>query len=215
MNSHCSFPRERSGTTSRSSIGSVRWAGRPPCGSADRTRPEESTQLLTGRSRQSADVRLSAPFRAATAAPTQQHTSPPFTSRAAAPVGEAVATAAPGATAAKAACRAVKRGKGGAKSQRRGLRRSRARANSGSEAGRAREKLEFELRVHVPGVLQTAQQPIHAYARKGTTRTTHHTKIKLFTVYTLICTRTKTDKKDPVLETRGLACHVLTLTATA
>lgn len=160
MNSHCSFPRERSGTTSRSSIGSVRWAGRPPCGSADRTRPEESTQLLTGRSRQPADVRLSTPSRAATAALTQQHTSPPFTSRAAAPVGEAVATAAPGATAAKAACRAVKRGKGGAKSQRLGLRRSRARANSGSEARLARESLrKLEFRVHVPGVVQTAQQP--------------------------------------------------------
>lgn len=60
----------------------------------------------------------------------------------------------------------------------------------------------------------------HAYARKGTTRTTHYTKIKLSAVYTLvslICTRTKTDRKDLVLETRGhyLACHVLTLAAVA
>lgn len=130
VNSHCSFPRERSGTTSRSSIGSVRRAGRPPCSSADRTRPGETTQMLTRRSRQPADVRLSTPFRTAAEAPTQQHTSPPFTSRAAAAAGPAIAAGATGATAAKVACRAVKRGRGGAQPRGRSLRRSHARANS-------------------------------------------------------------------------------------
>lgn len=118
MNSHCSFPRERSGTTSRSSIGSARRAG---AASLQQRRRDRSWGDKAATDLPSPLARLSTYSSAAGGTSPKPHlrlaelgsSSAQLTSPAVASAAGAAATAE--ASAAKLACAVVKRGGGGTK----------------------------------------------------------------------------------------------------